>query len=69
MFTTYKNKRISTIYSVIPQNEADFMDEAGNYSFSEPQMKKLKKVMGFDKRRVLLKVRRLEIMLFLVLNK
>ena len=54
MFTTYKNKRISTIYSVIPQNEADFMDEAGNYSFSEPQMKKLKKVMGFDKRRVAL---------------
>lgn len=28
------------------------MDETGNYSFSESQMKKLKKVMGFDKRRV-----------------
>lgn len=54
MITTFKNKRISSIYSVIPQNEADFMDEAENYSFSEIQMKKLKKVMGFDKRRVAL---------------
>lgn len=52
MITTFKDKRISSIYSVIPQNEADFMDEASNYSFSESQMKKLKKVMGFDKRRV-----------------
>lgn len=54
MITTFKNKRISSIYSVIPQNEADFMDEAENYSFSEIQMKKLKRVMGFDKRRVAL---------------
>lgn len=52
MVTTYKDKRISSVYSVIPTNEADFMDEAENYSFSESQMKKLKKVMGFDKRRI-----------------
>lgn len=54
MITKYNNKRISSIYSVIPKNEADFMNEASNYSFSEIQMKKLKKVMGFDKRRVAL---------------
>lgn len=54
MVTKYNDKRISSIYSVIPKNEADFMDEADNYSFSESQMKKLKKVMGFDKRRVAL---------------
>lgn len=52
MVTTYNDKRISSIYSVIPTNEADFLDEASNYAFSESQMKKLKKVMGFDKRRV-----------------
>lgn len=52
MITEYNNKRITSIYSVIPKNEADFMDEANNYSFSESQMKKLKKVMGFDKRRI-----------------
>jgi 3-oxoacyl-[acyl-carrier-protein] synthase-3 len=52
MLTSFKNKRITSIISVIPQNEVDFMDEAENYSFSESQMKKLKKVMGFDKRRV-----------------
>ena len=45
MITTFKDKRISSVYSVIPQNEADFMDEASNYSFSESQMKKLKKVI------------------------
>lgn len=54
MVTTFNDKRISSIYSVIPKNEADFMNEASNYSFSESQMKKLKKVMGFDKRRVAL---------------
>ena len=52
MLVRFKNKRISSIISVLPKNEVDFMDETGNYSFSESQMKKLKKVMGFDKRRV-----------------
>lgn len=52
MLVRFKNKRISSIISVLPQNEVDFMDEIGNYSFNESQMKKLKKVMGFDKRRV-----------------
>lgn len=52
MLLQFKNKRISSIISVIPANEVNFMDEIGNYSFTETQMKKLKKVMGFDKRRV-----------------
>ena len=52
MLTSFKNKKISAVYSVLPTNEVDFMDEAGNYSFSEVQMKKLKKVMGFGTRRV-----------------
>lgn len=52
MIATFNNKRISAVLTVFPQNEVDFMDEAENYAFSEIQMKKLKKVMGFDKRRV-----------------
>lgn len=52
MVTSFNNKTISAIYSVLPAHEVDFMDEAGNYSFSEAQMKKLKKVMGFGTRRV-----------------
>ncbi len=52
MVTSFNNKTISAIYSVLPAHEVDFMDEAGNYSFSEVQMKKLKKVMGFGTRRV-----------------
>lgn len=52
MLTQFKNKAITSIYSVLPAHEVNFMDEAGNYSFSESQMKKLKKVMGFGTRRV-----------------
>ena len=52
MLTSFKNKKISAVYSVLPTHEVDFMDEAGNYSFSEIQMKKLKRVMGFGTRRV-----------------
>ncbi len=54
MLSKFNNKKISAVYSVLPSHEVDFMDEAGNYSFSEAQMKKLKRVMGFGKRRVAL---------------
>lgn len=52
MLTQFKGKKISAIYSVLPSHTVDFMDEVGNYSFTETQMKKLKKVMGFGTRRV-----------------
>ena len=52
MLLKFSNKRISSIITVLPSKEIDFMDETGNYSFSESQMRKLKKVMGFDKRRI-----------------
>lgn len=52
MITTFHNKAITANMVVLPANEVDFMDEAANYSFNELQMKKLKKVMGFDKHRV-----------------
>lgn len=54
MVTSFNNKTISAIYTVLPAHEVDFMDETGNYSFTEAQMKKLKKVMGFGTRRVAL---------------
>ena len=52
MLTQFKGKKISAVYSVLPTHEVDFMDEVGNYAFTEAQMKKLKKVMGFGTRRV-----------------
>ena len=52
MVTSFSNKTISAIYSILPTHEVDFMDEACNYAFTEAQMKKLKKVMGFGTRRV-----------------
>ena len=47
MLAKFKGKKISAVYSVLPTKEVDFMDEAGNYTFTEAQMKKLKKVMQF----------------------
>lgn len=52
MITSFNNKVISSVYSVLPSNEVHFMDEASNYAFSESQMKKLQKVMGFGNRRI-----------------
>lgn len=52
MVTSFHNKTISSIYTVLPKKEVSFMDEASNYSFSESQMKKLQKVMGFGTRRI-----------------
>ena len=52
MLAQFKGKKISAVYSVLPTNEVDFIDEVGNYAFTEAQMKKLKKVMGFGTRRV-----------------
>ena len=52
MLTSFHNKAITAVYSVLPSQEIDFMDEVSNYSFTPAQMKKLAKVMGFGKRRV-----------------
>jgi len=48
----FKNKRITGILTVLPENEIKFEDEIGNYNFSKSQSLKLKLIMGFDKRRV-----------------
>ncbi len=51
MITTFSNKRLSAIVTVLPTREIDFADEMQNYGYSEMKMKKLKKIMGYDKRR------------------
>lgn len=48
----FKNKKISAIITVIPKNEISFDDESANFRYTPKQMKRLKEVMGFDKRRV-----------------
>ncbi len=51
MITKFKNKNISSILTVFPHQEIDFMDEMNNYNYSELKMKKLKKLMGYNTRR------------------
>ncbi|MEQ8235504.1 MAG: 3-oxoacyl-[acyl-carrier-protein] synthase III C-terminal domain-containing protein [Syntrophomonadaceae bacterium] len=48
----YKNKKISGLLAVLPQNEQKFDDEVENYNFSVKQSMKLKKIMGYDRHRV-----------------
>ena len=48
----FTNKKISGILTVIPKNELSFDDEVNNYPSTPKQMRNLKKVMGFDKRRI-----------------
>jgi 3-oxoacyl-[acyl-carrier-protein] synthase-3 len=57
MITKFTNKTISSVLTVFPQQEIDFMDEMNNYNYSELKMKKLKKLMGYNTRRCGKKVR------------
>jgi 3-oxoacyl-[acyl-carrier-protein] synthase-3 len=52
MRTTFKNKKITGILAVLPEKEVMFDDEVNNYNFPEKQTLKLKKIMGFDKHRI-----------------
>lgn len=52
MKTVFKDKRIAGILTVLPENEALFVDEVGNYSFPEKQTLRLKKIMGYEKHRI-----------------
>jgi len=48
----YKDKKISGILAVLPKNELRFDDEVENYNFSVKQSMKLKKIMGYDRHRI-----------------
>lgn len=52
MKTIFRGKRITGMLGVLPQDEVFFEDEVGNYSFPEKQTLRLKKVMGYEKHRV-----------------
>lgn len=52
MITKFKNKTISAIVTVLPETEVNFMDEMESYSYSPLKMKMLKKMMGYNTRRV-----------------
>lgn len=51
MFTTFKNKTITSVLTVLPQQEVSFDSEMGDYGYSEMKMRKLKKLMGYNTRR------------------
>ena len=52
MRTIFHGKKITGMIGVLPQNEMLFEDEVGNYTFPEKQTLRLKKVMGYEKHRV-----------------
>ena len=53
MILTFNHgKRITDIISVVPNNVSMFINEMGNYNFSQEKSLKLKDIMGFDRHRL-----------------
>lgn len=48
----YKNKAITGILTILPENEVLFEDEMENYNFSIAKSLKLKKAMGYNTHRI-----------------
>lgn len=49
---TFHGKKIGGILTVVPKNTVDFDDEVSNFKSTPKQMRRLKQVMGFGKRRI-----------------
>jgi 3-oxoacyl-[acyl-carrier-protein] synthase-3 len=49
---TFKNKKISGILTILPRQESRFDDELGNYNFPPEKSMRLKKIMGYDRHRL-----------------
>lgn len=52
MRATFYGKKVTGILGILPQREVLFEDEIYNYSFPASQTLKLKKIMGYDKHRL-----------------
>jgi 3-oxoacyl-[acyl-carrier-protein] synthase-3 len=48
----FLNKKITGILTILPENEVTFEEGMENYNFSVSKSLKLKKIMGYDKRRI-----------------
>ncbi|MEX3745400.1 MULTISPECIES: 3-oxoacyl-ACP synthase III family protein [Lysinibacillus] len=52
MKTIFYGKKITGMLGILPQKEIMFEDEVENYSFPEKQTLRLKKIMGYEKHRI-----------------
>ncbi|WP_196892001.1 3-oxoacyl-ACP synthase III family protein [Aureivirga marina] len=52
MRLSFKNKKITGVLSVLPENEVHFKDGINEYNFTEKQSLKLAKIMGYGTRRI-----------------
>jgi len=48
----FSHRKISGLLAVVPANERSFVDEMANFNFPVARSLKLKKVMGYDKHRI-----------------
>jgi 3-oxoacyl-[acyl-carrier-protein] synthase-3 len=49
---TFRGKRLSGLLTIVPANEASFLEEMKNFSFPIHRSLKLKEVMGYDRHRL-----------------
>lgn len=52
MRNTFRGKRIRGILTILPEQELNFDDEVSNYGFPPHQTMRLKKIMGYQKHRL-----------------
>jgi 3-oxoacyl-[acyl-carrier-protein] synthase-3 len=52
MRLTFSGKKLSGLLAILPENELYFDDEINNYNFPPSQSLRLKKVMGYEKHRI-----------------
>lgn len=52
MKQVFRNKKISGLLSILPDQESLFDDEVSNYSFPAHQTMRLKMIMGYEKHRI-----------------
>lgn len=52
MIATFYGKKVTGMLAALPQNVVPFEDEVSNYSFSEKQTLRLKKIMGYKQHRI-----------------
>ena len=52
MNLSFINKKITGILTILPRQESRFEDELGNYNFPPEKSLRLKKIMGYDRHRL-----------------
>ena len=52
MYFSFKNKKITGVALIVPENERSFLDDMKMFNANEKRSLKLAQIMGYDKHRI-----------------